>query len=383
MMKPVDAGEEGDITMMDQGMKKVAVFALTPQGKELRKQLLAEDTPGWSSAELDDIETLFQTCDGLIFIMATGIVVRYIAPLLRHKREDPAVVVLDQAGRYVISLLSGHLGGANDLARAIAAQLTTGGHVCLPVITTGTDVADVTAFDVFAKANQLTIEDISQIKYISSDLIAGRPIQVGVEGKLSGSFRGPVMLLDFPETSPTAVKSDKTNENLSVEGRATQWNPDLNRVLVTSQCHVKGIPPSPHCLWLRPKDIYLGIGCKKNTAPQKLIRFICHQLRKYDIFCGSIACLSSHQVKANESAMHAAAKYFQCPLVFYKTEELEPYCIDIEYSDFVKQTVGVGAVSAPAAKRAAGPKSHLLIEKIRYDGMTLSIVKKEMQYTAC
>ena len=116
---------------------KTAYFWLTPQGKQLAEQLQAH-FGGTVEPKADFAEAVrraFADCDALVFVMATGIVVRTIAPLVQSKASDPAVLVLDQRGKHVISLLSGHLGGANAMAEQAAAYL--GGEA---VITTATDV---------------------------------------------------------------------------------------------------------------------------------------------------------------------------------------------------------------------------------------------------
>jgi cobalt-precorrin 5A hydrolase len=110
---------------------------------------------------------------GHIFIMSTGIVVRVIAPLIRHKTEDPAVVVVDDRGMHAISLLSGHLGGANELAQKIAGIIGA-----KPVITTATDVNLVPAIDVLAKEKSLFIENPEAIKTVNMALLRGDKIHV-------------------------------------------------------------------------------------------------------------------------------------------------------------------------------------------------------------
>lgn len=154
---------------------KTAYFWLTPQGKQLAEQLQAH-FGGTVEPKADFAEAVrraFADCDALVFVMATGIVVRTIAPLVQSKASDPAVLVLDQRGKHVISLLSGHLGGANAMAEQAAAYL--GGEA---VITTATDVEHVPAFDLFAKENHLTIENLEELKYISGALVAGEPVSL-------------------------------------------------------------------------------------------------------------------------------------------------------------------------------------------------------------
>ena len=177
---------------------KTAYFWLTPQGEQLALRLqkafggTVEPKAAFDAAVRRD----FAACDLLVFIMASGIAVRKIAPLVQSKAFDPAVLVLDQQGKYVISLLSGHLGGANAAARRFAAYL--GGEA---VITTATDVAGVPAFDLFAKQNDLVIENLHELKHISSALVAEEKI---------------TLLTDLP------VEPDAFSENIVPETHPVQ-----------------------------------------------------------------------------------------------------------------------------------------------------------------
>ena len=128
----------------------------------------------------------FQAADLLVFVLATGIAVRKLAPLLRTKCTDPAVLVVSQDQRYVISLLSGHLGGANDWTRKIAAFLHAE-----PVITTATDLQGQLAFDEVAKNNHLAIENISVLKQISGALLNGKSIWLQSDLPVTGTEQYP------------------------------------------------------------------------------------------------------------------------------------------------------------------------------------------------
>lgn len=182
---------------------KTAYFWLTPQGKQLAEQLQAH-FGGTVEPKADFAETVrraFTDCDALVFVMATGIVVRTIAPLVQSKASDPAVLVLDQRGKHVISLLSGHLGGANAMAEQAAAYL--GGEA---VITTATDVEHVPAFDLFAKENHLTIENLEELKYISGALVAGEPVSLCTAFPVEkNAFPETVQIQPFSETPPACL----------------------------------------------------------------------------------------------------------------------------------------------------------------------------------
>ena len=152
-----------------------AYFYLTGEGEQLARKLAASHPGDLYGKEnfKENLKAGFARYDYLVCIMATGIVVRILAPLIVHKTSDPGVVVLDQKGRHAISLLSGHLGGANDLAREMA--FLTGGEA---IITTATDVAGELSFDTFAKKHHMAIENIGQLKHISGTLLEGKPIRV-------------------------------------------------------------------------------------------------------------------------------------------------------------------------------------------------------------
>ena len=117
------------------------------------------------------VGTIFNQYDGLVFIMATGIVVRVVAPHVKDKRSDPAVVVMDDAGIHAISLLAGHIGGANELTEKVAVAVGA-----RPVITTATDVAHLAAPDVLAVKMELAIEPFEDLKLVNAAIVAGERV---------------------------------------------------------------------------------------------------------------------------------------------------------------------------------------------------------------
>ena len=168
-------------------MSQTAIYALTPQGARLGRILadkLSGDLflPARLAAShgaisfdrlLDVVAKNFSLFSAHVFIAATGITVRAIAPHLESKDRDPAVIVVDQEGRHAISLLSGHLGGANELARRIAGL--TGGRA---VITTATDIQGVLSLDLLAKEKGLAIANLDAVKFVNMALVSGEPIHV-------------------------------------------------------------------------------------------------------------------------------------------------------------------------------------------------------------
>ncbi|MDE6776476.1 MAG: cobalt-precorrin 5A hydrolase, partial [Oscillospiraceae bacterium] len=215
---------------------KIAYFWLTSQGKKIVEKI-QENLGGKIESKQDfktSVQEDFKNYDALVFVMATGIVIRVIADLITAKQKDPAVIVLDQQGKFVISLLSGHLGGANALACQIAEILNA-----MPVITTATDIENIIAFDIFAKNNNLIIENLENLKYISSAMLEYQKITVYSDFALQ-KFDNIIIKNNLPAQ---VMISDKILE----------------------------MPVySEKMLILRPKSLVIGIGCKKNISFEDL-----------------------------------------------------------------------------------------------------------------
>src|SRR3989337_3538503 len=241
----------------------ISVFALTKNGAELGERLCRRIDGAYlhlpvrfkgsfNAAFLNDFRSqvgqAFGKSNGLIFIMASGIVVRSIAPFLKNKAEDPAVVVMDEKGRYVISLLSGHLGGANNLAKSIAKIIGA-----KPVIQTATDVNNLPCIEDIAEKFNLAIEDFKKIKMVNSAIVSGRPVAfVDEDAKRLkaikrgvGSRKWRVGFKFYKSISQ--IKHDKINVFVIIS----------NSLLSHTQ------HPTSRILFLRPKNLVVGIGCDR------------------------------------------------------------------------------------------------------------------------
>ena len=221
---------------------RCAYLAFTEKGLALARRL-AETLPGsvsrcgagegrvsladWTAAQ-------FARSDALIFVGAAGIAVRAIAPHCRSKAADPAVVVLDECGRFAIPLLSGHLGGANALAAQLAAACGA-----VPVITTATDANGLFAVDSWAKANGCAVLEPERIKHVSGALLAGESLYYASDFAITG-------------TPPRGV-------GMAGAGQT----PDF----VLSLAPGKAAPAALH---LVPKIAVLGVGCKRGTSAAQL-----------------------------------------------------------------------------------------------------------------
>jgi cobalt-precorrin 5A hydrolase len=339
---------------------KIAVCALTKNGAvtaaELGELLEADvylkqpwagscDKVKVFSCSLKElIDSIYQQYDGFVMIMACGIVVRTFAPLLKSKDQDPAVVVMDEKEQFAISLLSGHLGGANTLTEKIAA--ITG---AVAVITTATDVNEKMAFDLFAKVNDCTIENLSVLKYISGALVNGMNVFVYSDFPIDGALPQGICRYRGGIPEYLVVISDR-----------------------------KETPVGEHTLYLRPRCLYLGCGCKKNTDTVKMKAAAADFMEKSGYSMLSLKALSSIDLKKEESCILDLSNEMELPFITFNAKALQRVEV-AEGSAFVEQTTGVKSVSEAAAKLASGGET--LIGKTVYEGITLSLAKKEVVLT--
>lgn len=324
---------------------KLAYFWLTSQGKQLAEHL-QHQFGGIVEPKEHFAETVkrdFAIYDGLIFIMAAGIVVRTIAPLVQSKASDPAVLVMDQQGMYVISLLSGHLGGGNDLSRKIAAAIGAS-----PVITTATDVQGVTAFDEIAKRNDLVIENLGTLKYISGALLEGKKAELYTDLPLSEPCHLPqIQVTDHPTGEFRVVVSDRMLLDLQTE----------------------------KTLYLRPKSLVIGVGCKRNTDPVHLAACFREFLKTYQLSILSVAKIATIGLKQKEPAILQLCENLRVPLEIVPDESIQKCSYPFEKSAFVQSVTGVPSVSEACSYLASGCGT-VLTGKIKYAGVTLAACRR-------
>jgi cobalt-precorrin 5A hydrolase len=326
------------------------IIAITQTGLSLARQLkslfpesVIYTLPKWGDdgAELieGDLKTfagaLFARHRTLVFVMATGIVVRSIARYLVDKTTDPAVVVIDEKGQFVISLLSGHLGGANAVATQIAEKL----HA-VPVITTASDVQGLPSVDMIAQACHLHIESMDDAKTITAMAVNGHAIV----------FRNDSLL-----SLPPYFVSRNDAEGLVVVSHCMQLNETL-----------------PYAR-LIPQNIIIGVGCRRGVSGSLIIDFITEQLTHYNIHPRSIRQLASIDLKSDEVGIHQAAMHFGVDAVFVPSHQIKEIEMQFTPSAFVKSHVGVSGVCEPAAFIAGGSKGAFICRKQSKQGVTLAI----------
>ena len=326
------------------GEQKIAYFYLTQQGEKLAKKL-SDTLPGTIFGKEEfkkNMVEAFQNFDGLVCIMAAGIVVRTLASCLVHKSKDPAVVVMDQKGQYAISLISGHLGGANELAGKLAE--ISGGE---PVITTATDVEKRISFDVFAKKHHLAIENIDNLKYISNQVVEGRRVDVICE-KDYDIFNKQICRVKEPGDYPLVVIDEKK--------KVESQSPDL---------------------YLRPKTIAVGVGCKRGMEAEPIKEALKTVLEEEEISPLCVKSIATIGLKADEPGIQELAEEYQVPLLIVEDEkiaELDFEKLGITQSGFVKNTTGLPSVSTSCAYLTS-ETGQIIRDKAKFKGITIALAK--------
>lgn len=325
---------------------KYAVITFTEKGDQIADTLASNlDIDLYSKKKQSNFDfakvskKVMENYRVIIFISSTGIAVRAIAPYIKSKDLDPTVLVIDNSCNYVISLLSGHLGGANEYALEISRLLAA-----QPIITTATDNLGIYAPDMIAKDNGLIIEDLKKAKDISALLVEGKKIAFFDEKGIIQTPAGYSSSLD----NICGILYISSNENI---------NDNLERYNVTT-------------LKLIRSNIVLGIGCRKNFSPEKMQQTVIRMLKEYNIDIRAITSIATVDVKKDELAIKALADYFKCKLKIFTIEDIRPIQHKFSGSDFVEKTIGVRAVCEPCVE-LIGAK--IVKNKMKLDGMTLCI----------
>lgn len=290
----------------------------------------------------DTVERLFVTCSELVFIMATGIVVRTIAPLLRSKQSDPAVVVMDEAGQFAISLVSGHVGGANDLARYCATL--TGG---VPVVTTATDVRNKPAVDVLAQKLNCVPVPGDNVKKINRALAEGETVWLASRWTLP-----PVFTRGFALAAPPPG----------------EW-----KVVVTPELPAR----EEKTLYLLPRNLVVGIGCRRGVPGEVLIEAMEKVLAGVPAGPIRVRLLATVDIKMDEEGIYQAARYYGVRVHFVTREEIKKMAGTYQESLFVKKAVGVGGVCEPAAMVAAN-QGQIIVPKRKEGSVTVAVAEEKL-----
>lgn len=323
----------------------MAIITLTESGKKLAELISNEFSKDSRIMEVntfhkninENLKAIFKHYNCIIGIMATGIMVRNICGLIESKDKDPAIIVMDENGKHVISLLSGHLGGANEISREIA--LITGGEA---VITTSTDVNHKLGIDSFAKRYYFKIPDLSKIKSINSSLISGDPVYLSTDPKFEFIWNDDDVKTSYIRTSDKSETITITNSEVTLD--------------------------------LIPLKLVVGIGSKKHIKTESVIHAIKSSLKLLNLPVERVDALATGEMKKNEPGIVGASHQLDLPLDVISEQSLKTYeNPDLTISDFVKIKFGVGGVCEPSALISAGQGSRLIFRKTAYNGVTVAI----------
>ncbi len=304
-----------------------------------------------------------------IFVCATGIAVRKVAPLLQHKSVDPAVIACPESGAHCISLTSGHLGGANRLSRRIAR--ITGGQA---VISTATDGQQLLAFDELAAQHNARILNVEAIKSLNMALLHKKNI----------AFCGPRSLYDAHYAKIEHVHFAEKISDIHT-AYAVLWCGGQENT-----CNFHNLPINNNndvtYLKISEKSFVLGMGCRKDMDVEVFEAHILEFLTKNSLSTENIACFATCDVKAEEKAMLALSEKWRIPLEFHAAKTLNAIPVP-NPSPTVQEKIGTASVCEAAALVSAGygstAKPRLHVQKTSYDSMTLAVAKMGHGYTKC
>lgn len=330
---------------------KISVLSISSGGNRLAARIAgalggdASCHPGRTT--LETLRQAYAGADAIVCIMSAGIVVRAIGPLCRDKQSDPCVVVLDEAGRYVISLLSGHLGGGNVLARRIAA--ITGGQA---VITTASDVLGLTPIDLWVGKNGFTVRsERRRMTEVAARLVNEGKIRIFCHSGCEG------LPADF----------------LPVD------NPAEADIILSWQ---DALPLDALCLL--PHNLFIGIGCNRGTPLVEIEAAVKETLLQHNLHRDAVAGLATIDAKIDEVALLAWARQEKLPLHFFNKERLNEVP-GLEASPQVLAAVGAGGVAEPAAMLAAaggdGVPGQLIVNKSKWKNVTTAVAARKIACT--
>lgn len=291
-------------------------------------------------------EEQMQERNALLFIGACGIAVRAVASSLTDKLYDSPVLVIDENGKYIIPLLSGHIGGANELAKSIAKK--TGAE---PVITTATDINNKFAIDLFAKRNNLFIVNKDGIVKVSSKILEGKKITMSIEPgyqtMIEENLSDEVQLISYPPVETVDVVITSTEDTFDT------------------------------ALLLKPKEYIIGIGCKKGKSAVEIDDFIQKKIAEFNISITQIFALASIAQKSDEQGIIEWCQKERVPFLTYTAEQLQNVKGSFTESSFVKEHMGIGNVCERAALKACKKAGKIILPKCIENGITIAIAKRE------
>ena len=308
------------------------------------------------------VDTYFGQVDAIVFVTASGIAVRSVAEHLAHKSEDPAIVCMDECGKHVISLVSGHAGGANALTQMLADVMWA-----TPVITTATDVEGRFSIDDYARKHNLVVTDWAKAKEISAEVLAtgAEPVWIEEPVVAQGEEKG-------------ACEIRKERKSTGIDGCENRV--DVKRLQIGSHQVIitpKDVPVDAQTLQLIPRCIVAGVGCKKGTSVDKIEHAVQEAFAKAGMRMEALCAVASIDLKKEEAGLLEFCETRNVPFETYAAEELQAVPGTYSASEFVSGVTGVDNVCERSAMKCAseyGVKhGELLLRKQAQDGVTVAL----------
>ncbi|WP_433124187.1 precorrin-3B C(17)-methyltransferase [Micromonospora sp. CA-240977] len=304
---------------------RIGLVAATAAGRRHAHTVVA----AWPHARLvegesatDALRTAWAQCDAVVAFLATGAVVRILAPLLADKRSDPAVVVVDEAARHAVALLGGHAGGGNDLAEQVGALLDA-----RPVITTATDTVGLPGLDTLGWPVQGAVAAVSRA------ILDGEPVQLIADAHWPLPALPPNV---HPQPIATPIAADGVDSGATADGGY--------RLLVTDRV----VPLDGRTAVLRPPSLVAGVGASRGVPAAEVAELLRRVLAEAGLDPASLRCLASADVKADEAGILSTADALGVPLVTWPATRLA--AVDVPHpSEVVRAAVGTPSVAEAAA----------------------------------
>lgn len=332
---------------------KIAIISVSEKGQKLAlklKKKLDKDstiikTDLYHKNVKKHFPILFYEYDAIIAIMASGILIRSIAPLIESKVSDPAVLNIDDNGNFVISTLSGHLGGANRLTEKISGLIDA-----TPVITTSTDVNRKLGIDVIAKDLFLSIDNTKEILFFNKAILDDKEIMFTVNPDKNFDY-----LFNYLRKNTLEI-----DVSINFSGKV---NPDIIHVSCEG-----------HELILKERKIVVGIGCRRGKECEKIYDGLKKSISDLNIDISRVNMLASAEIKKDEVGILELSDKLNIPVNFVELDKLKLFTSnDVQKSEFVKSKFGIYGVCEPSALITAGYDSKLIYKKTSYDGVTISV----------
>lgn len=352
-------------------MQKLAKKLENISGAEIITKVKCEALPEVSMRETVKacVDTYFGQVDAIVFVTASGIAVRSVAEHLAHKSEDPAIVCMDECGKHVISLVSGHAGGANALTQMLADVMWA-----TPVITTATDVEGQFSIDDYAREHNFVVTDWAKAKTISAEVLAtvAEPVWVEEPVVVQGEEKGTCEIRkELKSTGIDGCENRVDGSENSVDVKRLQIG--SHQVIITP----KDVPVDAQTLQLIPRCIVAGVGCKKGTSVDKIEHAVQEAFAKAGLRMEALCAVASIDLKKEEAGLLEFCETRNVPFETYAAEELQAVPGTYSASEFVSGVTGVDNVCERSAVKCASEHGvkhgELLLRKQAKDGVTVAL----------